>query len=99
MWGGGGCEGATRLKIYRLSHKNYGNTMHYNGMAYIFCGTVCILYHTENRLWLINRGLLFNLRLSAEFQKFKGDSARWHSWSEEIQRAYFKKLHDYVPTF
>ena len=90
---------ATRLRIYRLSHKNYGNTIQYNGMAVIFCGTVCILYHTGNRLWLINRGLLFNLRLSTESQKFKVDSARWHSWSEETRRAYVKKLRDYVPTF
>ena len=65
----------------------------------IFCGTVCILYHNGNRLRLINRGLLFNLRLSTEYQKFKVDSARWHSWSEETRRAYVKKLRDYVPTF
>ena len=32
--------------------------------------------HTGNRLRLIIRGLLFNLRLSAEYQKFKVDSAR-----------------------
>ena len=35
--------------------------------------------HTGNRLRLIIRGLLFNLRLAAEYQKFKVDSARWHS--------------------
>ena len=65
----------------------------------IFCGTVCILYHNGNRLRLINRGLLFNLRLSTEYQKFKVDSARCHSWIEEARRVHAKKLGDYVPTF
>ena len=65
----------------------------------IFCGTVCILYHNGNRLRLINRGLLFNLRLSTEYQKFKVDRARWHSWSKETRRAHVKKLPDYVPAF
>ena len=65
----------------------------------IFWDTVCILYHNGNRLWLINRALLFNLRLSTEYQKFKVDRARWHSWSEETRRAHVKKLRDYVPTF
>ena len=64
-----------------------------------FCGTVCTLYHTGNRLRLINRVLLFNLRLSTEYQKFKVDSACWHSWNEETRRAHVKKLRDYVPTF
>ena len=64
-----------------------------------FCGTVCTLYHTGNRLRLINRVLLFNLRLSTEYQKFKVDSAYWHSWNEETRRAHVKKLRDYVPTF
>ena len=58
-----------------------------------------MLYHNGNRLWLSNRALLFNLRLSTEYQKFKVDRARWHSWSEETRRAHVKKLRDYVPTF
>ena len=65
----------------------------------IFCGKDCILYHTGNRLRLINRGLLFNFRLSTEYQKFKVDSARWHSWSEETRRVHVKKLRDFVPLF
>ena len=55
--------------------------------------------HTGNRLCLIIRGLLFNLRLSAEYQKFKVDSAHWHSWSGETRRGHVKKLDDYVNTF
>ena len=43
--------------------------------------------------------MLCNLRLSTEYQKFKVDSARWHSWIEEARRAHVKKLRDYVPTF
>ena len=65
----------------------------------IFCGTVCILYHTGNRLGLINRGLFFNLRLLTEYQKFRVGSACWHSWSEETRRVHVKKLRDYVATF
>ena len=55
--------------------------------------------HTGNRLRLIIRGLLFNLRLSAEYQKFKVVSARWHSRSGETRRGHVKKLGDYVHTF
>ena len=73
--------------------------MHYNGIAVTFCWTVCILYHTGNTLRLINRVLLFSLRLSTEYQTFKVDSVRWHSRSEETRIAYIKKLRDYVPTF
>ena len=79
--------------------KNYGNTIHYNGIAVIFCGTVCILYHNGNRLRLINRGLLFNLKLSTEYQKFKVNSARWHSWSKETRRAHVKSYPTTSPLF
>ena len=48
---------------------------------------------------MINRGLLFNLRFSTEYQKFKVDIAGQYSWSEENRRAYVKKLRNYVPTF
>ena len=89
----------TCLKNTDCPTRNYGNTIHYNGIAVIFCGTVCILYHNGNRLRLINRGLLFNLRLSTECQKFEGDSARWHYWNEETRRVHVKTLRDYVPTF
>ena len=65
----------------------------------IFCGAVCVLYHTGNRLWLINQVFLFNFRLSKKYQKFKVDSALWHSWSGETQRAHIKKLRNYNPTF
>ena len=47
----------------------------------------------------VKRILLSNLRLSTEYQKFKVDSAHWHSWSEEIWRAHVRKLQDYVSTF
>ena len=43
--------------------------------------------------------MLPNLRLSTEYQKFKVDIARWHSWSEETRTTHVKKLRDYVPTF
>ena len=43
--------------------------------------------------------MLPNLRLSTEYQKFKVDSAHWHSWSEETRTAHVKKLRDYVSTF
>ena len=71
--------------------------MHYNGIAVTFCRKVYILYHTGNRLTLINGVLLFNLRLSTEYEESKVDSPR--SWREETRRAHVKKLRDHVPNF
>ena len=83
-----------------MCHKKFQeyNTLQWNCCDF-FCGSVCTLYHTGNKLQLINHILVFRVRLSTEYQKFKVDSAHWYSWSEETQRAYVKKLHEYVPTF
>lgn len=67
--------------------------MHYNEIAVIFCGTACILFHNRNRLRLTNRVLLFNLRLSAKYQKIKVDNACWHSWRKETREEPMLKSH------
>ena len=77
--------------------ENYRNTIHHNEIM-IFCGTVYILYQTGNRLRMINRVLLSNLRLSTKYQKIKVDSARWHSWSEELMLKSYATTYSLSPT-
>ena len=74
MGGGGSSPSSPWLHAWKYIDcptKNYRNTIHYNEIAVIFCGTVCILYYTGNRLRLINPGLLFNLTFQQNTKNLK----------------------------